>query len=210
MQERARFATPLAFLFFFFLLFKHLWKECSDKFNTHSCGDLLAGLWDGTRLLCADTKPNPSCVSRSHLSSLVLKPHLHHPNAESRLCGQRLPHLKPSRQKISGIARGKLHSTLKYFAPWTDLPHFPNGTLPLWFYWTLNKCSGLFGPLGYCLFKALARVQRRQFSYLSMTFGAGGLRYTSLPQLTQNRMLLATSKLRSEVGEIFLIWEFYL
>lgn len=50
----------------------------------------------------------------------------------------------------------------------------------------------------------------RQSSYLSMTFDAGGLRYTSLPQLTQNRMLLATSKLSSEVGEIFLIWEFYL
>lgn len=50
----------------------------------------------------------------------------------------------------------------------------------------------------------------RQLSYLSMTFGAGGLRYTSLPRLTQNRMLLATSKRSSEVGEIFLIGEFYL
>lgn len=43
---------------------------------------------------------------------------------------------------------------------------------------------------------------RRQF-YLSMTLGAGGLCYSSLPQLTQNRMLLATSKLGSEVGGDF-------
>lgn len=45
----------------------------------------------------------------------------------------------------------------------------------------------------------------REFSYLSVTFGADGVRYTRLPQLTQNRMLLATSKLSFEVGEIFLI-----
>lgn len=50
----------------------------------------------------------------------------------------------------------------------------------------------------------------RQLSYLSMTFDAGRPRYTSLPQLTQNRMLLTTSKLSSEVEKIFLIWEFYL
>lgn len=49
-----------------------------------------------------------------------------------------------------------------------------------------------FGPPDYCLFKALAREQD---SYLSMTFGADGLAHTSLPRLTQTRVLLPTSKL---------------
>ncbi len=164
-----------------------------------------------------------SCVSCSHLSSLVLKPHLHHPNTESCLCSQRLPHLKPPRQKISSIPRENktLHSTLKYFAPLTYLPRFPVGTLPLWFalisgnvewmqwsFWTSWLLP--LQSLGPGAAPVLGPGLRRQFSYLSMTFGAGGLRYTSLPQLTQNRMLLATSKLSSEVGETFLIWEFYL
>lgn len=77
-----------------------------------------------------------------------------------------------------------------------------------WSFWTFwlfasskpwPGCRPVLGP----------RLQRR-FSYLSMTFAADGLRYTSLPRLTQNRVLLPTSKLSSEAGEIFLIWEFYL
>lgn len=38
----------------------------------------------------------------------------------------------------------------------------------------------------------------RQLPYVSMTFGADGLPHTSLPQLTQTRVLLPTSKLSSE------------
>lgn len=89
MRERARFATPRDFL----PPFKHLLKECSDKF----CTDLWAGcLCDRGRLLRAHA--GVSGTSASHLSSLVLKPHLHHPNAEPRLCSQGLPHLKAPRQ----------------------------------------------------------------------------------------------------------------
>lgn len=170
----------------------------------------------------AGTKCNSSCVSCSHLSSLVLKPHLHHPNTESCLCSQRLPHLKPSRQKIFQHPTRKQNTSqhTEIFCPLNI--SFPAGTLPFWFalisgnvewmqwsFWTTWLLP--LQSLGPGAAPVLGPGLWRQFSYLSMTvFGAGGLRYTSLPQLTQNRMLLATSKLSSEVGETFLIWEFYL
>lgn len=52
-----------------------------------------------------------------------------------------------------------------------------------------------------------------ELSYLNKTFGADRLRYTGLPQLTQNRVLLPvpTSKLCSEVAAPGgLSWQFYL
>lgn len=183
--------------------------------------DLLAGQKMEQGCCTADTESNLSHVSCSHLSSLVLKPHLHHPNAESRLGGQRLPHLKPWRQKDfqhpSPQENKALSGTLEYFGSLTYLPHFPIGTLPLWFaliwvnvewmpwsffFWTswLLPLQSL-GPGAAPVFRV--RATEAALLQLSMTFGAGGPRYTSLPRLTQNRKLLATSKLSSEVGGFF-------
>lgn len=156
-------------------------------------------------------------ILRSHLSSLVLEPHLHHSNAEPRLCSQRLPHLKIKQMRRFPASREKTkerRSTLKYFASFLvfQQARWPFDFRELW----MNAVVFL-DLLVICLFKALAWVQacfrarlQRQLSYLSMTFAADGVRYTSLPRLTQNRVLLPTSKHSSQAGEIFLIWEFYL
>lgn len=165
MQDWARFATPWPFFFFF-----DICERNAVISLTHIVvADLLAGQKMEQGCCTADTESNLSHVSCSHLSSLVLKPHLHHPNAESRLGGQRLPHLKPRRQKDfqhpSPQENKALSGTLEYFGSLTYLPHFPIGTLPLWFalIWVNVEWmpwSFFFGPRGYCLFKALARVQR--------------------------------------------------
>lgn len=133
MRERARFATPRDFL----PPFKHLLKECSDKFYS----DLWAGcLCDRGRLLRRHA--GLSATSGSHLSSLVLKPHLHHPNAEPRLRSQGLPHLEAPRQTRFQ------HLAVKKAVPASPRPRIPRLPCPLFdifsFFWKgrLNECSG--------------------------------------------------------------------
>lgn len=70
-----------------------------------------------------------------------------------------------------------------------------------WFFWTsLLLPLQSVGPVQVC-FWVLAI---EELSYLNKTFGADRLRYTGLPQLTQNRGLLPvpTSKLCSEVAAL--------
>lgn len=204
MQEWARFATPCAFFFFFL----HLRKECSDKFNTHSCGDLLAGLEDGTRLLYVDAEPNL-------VAALTLALWFWNQTCTTRT----LSPVSAASVSLTWKRRHKRfpasHKKTKHFtARWTTLP--PQHILHvgffdlLWFHWTVEwiqrsfwtsrviASSKSWSGCGACF---LGPGLRRPLRYLSVTFGARCLRYTSPPQLTQNRVLLATSKRSLGVGE---------
>lgn len=105
---------------------------------------------------CSENSEFILCGSCSHLSSLVLKPHLHHPNTEPRLGSQRLPHLQPPRQKVSSIPQENKVGTLKHFASFHifQQTHCPFDFSERW----MNAV--VFLDLSViCLFKALARVQ---------------------------------------------------
>lgn len=155
-------------------------------------------------------------ASCSHLSSLVLKPHLDDPNAESRLRSQRLPHLKTSEQTIFSVTHTHTQKHPEILCPYNITATFPNRHTASWLalisanvermqqsFWTSWLLH--LQSLGTAAAPVSGPGLWRQFSYLSMTFGADRLRYTRLPRLTQTRMLLTTSKLGSEVGKIFLI-----
>lgn len=112
-------------------------------------------------------------------------------------------------RKISSIPpeNGALPSTLKYFS---SVYIFQQAHYPFDFQLTLTECSSLFGTLGYCLFKALARAQA---CFRAPAMEAALLsqydiwcRRTALHQpasVNTEQSAAPTSKLSSEAGEIF-------
>lgn len=212
MQEWARFATPCAFFFFFL----HLRKECSDKFNTHSCGDLLAGLEDGTRLLYVDAEPNL-------VAALTLALWFWNQTCTTRT----LSPVSAASVSLTWKRRHKRfpasHKKTKHFtARWTTLP--PQHILHvgffdlLWFHWTVEWIQRSFWT-SRVIASVLERVRRLFFrprSTEAAPLSQCDIRCT-LSALHQpasvNTEQSAARHFKAQPrggGDLVLTWEFYL
>lgn len=122
---------------------------------------------------CCTARALASGAGGSHLSSLVLEPHLHHPDAQPRLRSQGLPHLKAPTHTFPAARRERGRPSK---------PTSQDFSSSLIFFFSFFFLEGKverrqrsLGPADYGI-KALAREQH---SYLSMTFGAASHRPAS-------------------------------